>query len=192
MCRWLATDTPLSPCTYFYDGKGCPVCKGCLREKHARQKNKVIDVEEEQTATLEGQKLAHDAAKAGLTDVEYTIRQKTTQVAVLTEDILQDVTLLRSCRTRLDEIALRKLKHSNVDLFCQIIQEEKKVQRPGFIYRIAGLEKARGGAAAIEKMVKAENPNDLFPQHATELKRCMSAGTGQVLIAELTKLCPVM
>jgi GTP-binding protein EngB required for normal cell division len=173
ICRW-AKGIPLSPCTYFHGDKGCPVCKGCPREKHTRQKYKEITVEENQTATLDGKKIAYEAAQAGLSNAEYAMRQKKAEVETLLQDILQDMTILKSCRTRLDEIALRKLNHSNVNLFSQMIEEEKKAQTPGFQARIAGLARAKERAEAIEKMVEARNPNDLFPQYQSELSRCMA------------------
>merc|ERR1711963_12666 len=94
----------------------------------------------------------------------------------LLKDMLQDMTILKSCRARLDEIALRKLNHSNVNLFSQMMEEEKKAKNPGFQQRVASLERAKDRAEAIERMVEAKNPNDLFPKYKDELSRCATEG----------------
>jgi len=105
------------------------------------------------------------------------MQQKQKVVETLLKEILEDMTLLKDCRKKLDEIALRKLNHSNVKLFSQMIEEEKKSQNAGFQARIYALTRAKDRAEAVEKMVGASNPKDLFPQYKAELARFMS-GSG--------------
>lgn len=178
ICPW-PRGVPLSPCTYFttndYDTNGrCPKCRGCPRERHTRQKYKETTVEEERTTVIEAQKDMFDAAQEGLSQAQRLMQQKTRELESLAYDMLQDMQLLKESREQLDKIALKKLNHSNVTLFTQMIDEERKSQGRGFEGRIASLERAKARAEAIEKMVNARNFTDLFPQYQEEIRKATS------------------
>jgi predicted Fe-S protein YdhL (DUF1289 family) len=195
-CAW-PQGRPLSMCTYFTtnnyntDGK-CPVCKGCPRERHERQKYKEVTVEEERTTVIEAQKDKFEAAQQGLSTAQLLMQQKGQEIESLACDMLQDMQMLKETRERLDEIAFKKQNHSNVILFTQMIDEENKAKAPGFQRRIESLQRAKARAEAIEKMVNADNFNDLFPQYRQEIQEVITTRPQSGRSASVTNKCSIM
>merc|ERR1712050_16314 len=86
-CEW-RKGVILSPCTYFttnnYNTNGkCPVCKGCPRERHERQRYKEITVEEERVTVIDAKKEAFEAAKQGLSAAQLALRKKGQEIESL-------------------------------------------------------------------------------------------------------------
>lgn len=176
-CRWPEGEVQ-SPCTYFNGGSNCPVCKKkgervCTRARHSRQTHKDIQVKEAQTKTYEGKETAYLAAQQGLTSAQYALRQEVSNLEQVAKVLLQDMDTLKQCRIRIDEIALSKVNHSNVNLFAQMIEEEEKTKSVGFQARIQALQLAKSRAETIEKMVGAESFEQLFPAYQEEINRVL-------------------
>jgi len=160
-----------SPCTYFGGSKGCPVCKGCPRESHVRQKFKEITEEQDQVTVLDGKKNAYEAAQRGISNAQNAYRNQVEHMESLANDLLKDMQVLKNCRAELDRIAFKKVNHSNVTLFEQMIMEEERARAKGYQNRVKALTQAKGRAEAIEKMVEAQSMEDLFPAYQEEIRQ---------------------
>lgn len=176
-CKW-PEGVVQSPCTYFNGGNNCPVCKkkgerACTRAQHSRQTHKDIQVKEAQTTTYEGKETAYLAAQQGLTSAQYALRQQVKKLEKVAKVLLADMDTLKQCRIRIDEIALSKVNHSNVNLFAQMIAEEEKTKSLGFQARIQALQLAKSRAETIEKMVGADSFEQLFPAYQEEINRVL-------------------
>lgn len=169
ICEW-PVGPVLSPCTYFHNGKGCPKCRGCPRESHVRQKNKEITEEIEQVTVLDGKKNACEAAQKGISAAQNAIQNQVSEGESLTKEILMDMQILKDCREELDKIAFKKVNHSNVNLFEQMIKEEEMARSKGYQGRVASLKQAKARAEAIEKMVGAQSMVQLFPAYKEEIE----------------------
>jgi len=178
-CKWPQSAVQ-SPCTYFHNGGQCPCCpQKCNRESHTRQKHKDIEVDEQYTTELDGKKEAFEAAKLGLSTAEYSLAKKAQEVEALAKEVLDDMSKLKECRETLDKIALKKINHSSVNLFGQMIEEETRAKTKGYQARIAGLQRAKDRAEAIEKMVGATSIESLFPKYQAEIQRVISCTQAQ-------------
>jgi len=82
--------------------------------------------------------------------------------------------IVKTCRIELDKIAFKKVNHSNVNLFEQMIREEERACAKGFEGRVKALKQAKGRAEAIEKMVGAKSMNDLFPSYQEEIEQVLN------------------
>jgi hypothetical protein len=172
-CVW-EKGIPQSPCTYFHGGAGCPRCRQCPRERHVRQRYREITEEVEQVATLDGKKNAHEAAQRGISAAQNALRNQAADMEALAKDLLEDMQALKDSRARLDEIAMKKVNHSNVGLFGQMIQEEEKAAAPGWKLRVKSLQQAKERAEAIEKLVDARSMVDLFPAYQDAIQEVLN------------------
>lgn len=177
-CSWPASAVQ-SPCTYFvkeschYNPKGCPICKGCPKDNHVRQRFKEITEEQVQVTVLDGKKNAFEAAEKGITAAQNAQRNQVASMESLGQDLLEDMQVLKDCRAELDKIALKKVNHSNANLFEQMIREEEKARAKGFQNRVMCLKQAKGRAEAIEQLVDANTMNDLFPSYQEEIQQVL-------------------
>ncbi|CAL8366285.1 unnamed protein product [Boreogadus saida] len=150
---YIADDLKKSRCPAMKDGK-CTVCPGkCDWYVHFNQKYKWDYVKEKQVTTVQELKGKYEKATEAKITVQQTIEIQEKEVALLQDEIILLMDTSSACLARLKEIALRPDPLSTPEYIELLIEGEKSEAKEGYLARIQCMEKMKGNAQIIAKVL---------------------------------------
>ena len=168
-CIW-PDGQKLSQCTYFSDGRGCPICVGhCSRDAHLR----TISVKEKyivkETKEYKAKKELYELSKKGFSICEAALDEQIKKISELGKSILKDIQNIKNSLIELDKLYFYPNNFTNEEIFEQMIEYEETEKNTGYEDRI-NVFKMMKEQTKINQITKTEDITHLFPQFNNMLK----------------------
>ena len=115
-CVW-PEGAQFSQCSYFKDGRTCPICPGkCPREAHIKATHSTQIERVKVTKVYEAKKYLFEESKKGLSSSEIALDQEINKMSNLGKTILKDMQDIKNSIIELDKIALKHRVFTNENI----------------------------------------------------------------------------
>ena len=133
----------------------CNICPSrCLWKDHTIQGSRYKSFKGTEKRTVKELKVRYDRADAHCKEVKESIDRLKEELPEMQQDVMDMIQKARQCEQRLNEIALKPGKHTEVDYIDLLILTEKIEKKDGYLERIEALEELKKAAELLARLSK--------------------------------------
>ena len=123
----------------------CNVCQ-CSWEDHLIQQSRYEIYKAKETRIIRELKARYESASSRIQEANDTINKLEKDLSKMQHDIINKIKHARECKQRLNQIALKPGKLTEVDYINLLILTEEKEKKDGYVERIETLQKVKKAA----------------------------------------------
>ena len=131
----------------------CNVCQ-CTWEDHVIQGSRYKSYKAKEKRTIRELKKRYDSASNHCEEAKDIIERLQNDLSNMQQDVVNMIQQARECKQRLNEIALKPGKLTEVDYIDILILAEEKEKKDGYLDRIEALQKLKNTAEMLAKLDK--------------------------------------
>ena len=139
----------------------CNVCPSeCSWEDHVTQNLRYQSYEGRETRTIKELKDLYDKASNKCKQVQDIINALEEELSQMQENVMNDIQQAKRCKQRLDEIALKPDKLTEIDYIELLIRSEMNEKNDGYEARIEALEEMKKAAQLLAQLSSEDRKPD--------------------------------